>query len=170
MEVHPVLVQVSWLFHGIYMEKPGIHGQIRHVHGSSTAGEACYLVLQMPLRRSSKQVVFVDTNKENERVVLMKPMSVLKELPKTSTSIESDSNIKHYQRRPNSMNRYCLADFIALFHLHFSKKGNEQCENNTVESEELPETSYELNSEDDLEMHDASDFTEEHVLKMVLLW
>ena len=32
-------VQVSWLFHGIYMEKPGIHGQIRHVHGRSTAGE-----------------------------------------------------------------------------------------------------------------------------------
>lgn len=45
MEVQSVLVHVSWTmsmfsrhFHGISMEKPGIHGKKRHVHGSSTAG------------------------------------------------------------------------------------------------------------------------------------
>lgn len=35
--------------------------------------EACYLVLQMSLRRSSRDVVFVDTNAEEDKVVLIKP-------------------------------------------------------------------------------------------------
>ena len=130
--------------------------------------EACYLVLGMPLKRSSRDVVFVDTNTENDRVVLIKPKSALAELPKTSTSIESDSNIKRYQRRPYSMKLVCLADFMALFNIHYPKKGRKTpCEQplETVECEELPETVYELNSEDDLECPEATELREEHVFK-----
>lgn len=33
---------------------------------------ACYLVLQMPLKRASIEVTFVDTNNENEIVIFVK--------------------------------------------------------------------------------------------------
>lgn len=105
-----------------------IRDQVRKVgntflnHVEVGAQEACYLVLQMPLRRSSRDVVFVDTNPESERVTLMKPNTVLKELPKASTSVESDSTIKRYQRRPKSMSKLCLADFVALYTVQYGKK------------------------------------------------
>lgn len=138
-------------------------------HVEVGAQEACYLVLQMPLRRSSRDVVFVDTNAEDDRVVLMKPISVLKELPKTSTSVETDNNIKRYQRRPGTMNKYCLADFVALFNILFPKKGSkpEQRREANTETEELPESHYDLNSEDDVESSEAivNNFTEEHLFK-----
>lgn len=138
-------------------------------HVEVGAQEACYLVLQMPLRRSSRDVVFVDTNAEEDRVVLMKPMSILKELPKNSTSIESDSNIKRYKRRPYTMNKYCLADFVALFNIHYPKKGskNEQNLQSSTESEDLPESHYELDAEDDPKSFEINenDLTEEHVFK-----
>lgn len=67
----------------------------------------------------------------------------LKRTSKNSTSVESDSNIKRYQRRPYTMNKYCLADFVAL---HYTKKGskNEQNLQSSTESEDLPESHYEM--------------------------
>lgn len=132
-------------------------------HVEIGAQEACYLVLQMPLKRSSREVTFVDTNNENERVIFVKSKSALEELPKTSTSIESDNNIKRYQRRPSSMNKYNLADFIALFNF----KANKSCskEKKSSVDEELPESSYDLNIEDDIECPETEDMAEEHVFK-----
>jgi len=37
-----------------------------------SAQEAVYLLLQLPLKRLSRQIVFVNTNPENERVYLLK--------------------------------------------------------------------------------------------------
>ena len=117
----------------------------------------------MPLKRSSREVTFVDTNNENERVIFVKSKSALEELPITSTSIESDNNIKRYQRRPSSMNKYNLADFIALFNF----KANKSCskEKKSSVDEELPESSYDLNIEDDIECPETEDMAEEHVFK-----
>lgn len=49
------------------------------------------------------------------------------------------------------MNKYCLADFVALFNMHYPKKGNKNEQNSepSTESEELPESHYELDAEDD---------------------
>lgn len=90
----------------------------------------------------------------------------LKRTSKNSTSVESDSNIKRYQRRPYTMNKYCLADFVAL---HYPKKGskNEQNLQSSTESEDLPESHYELDAEDDPKSFEINenDLTEEHVFK-----
>ena len=118
-------------------------------HVEIGAREACYLVLQMPLKRYSREVTFVDTNME--------------ELPKTSTSTESGNNIKRYQRRPSSMNKYNLADFIALFNFKAIKSCSKE-EKSSVD-EELPESSYDLNIEDDIECPETEDMAEEHVFK-----
>ena len=64
-----------------------------------SAQEAVYLVLQMPLRRSSREFVFINTSHPDERTFLLKDMEKLRDLPDNSPDIESDSMIKRYQRK-----------------------------------------------------------------------
>ena len=53
-----------------------------------SAQEAVYLVLQMPLRRSSREFQFVNTSEPDERTFLLKCMDKIKELPDNSIDIE----------------------------------------------------------------------------------
>ena len=62
-----------------------------------SAQEAVYLVLQMPLRRSSREFQFINTSDPDERTFLLKSMDKIKELPDNSIDIESDNVIKRYQ-------------------------------------------------------------------------
>ena len=80
-----------------------------------SAQEAVYLVLQMPLTRSSREVQFINTSNPDERTFLLKTLDKIKELPDNSTDIESDNLIKRYQRRPQKLQNICLADFVAWF-------------------------------------------------------
>ena len=75
--------------------------------------EAVYLVLQMPLRRSSREFQFVNTSDPAERTFLLKSMDKVKELPDNSIDIESDNVIKRYMRRPKKLENVWLADFVA---------------------------------------------------------
>lgn len=110
------------------------------------AQEAAYLVLQMPLRKSSREVVFIDTNELNNRTVLLKPYSSLKDMPESSTNVESDNALKRYKRRPKQMSKYCYADFVTWFDtsLENCKKQVENCEG------ELLEEDYSHDLEDDI--------------------
>ena len=63
-----------------------------------SAQEAVYLVLQMLLRRSSREFRFVNTSDPDERTFLLKSMDRIKELPENSIDIESDNAIKRYMR------------------------------------------------------------------------
>lgn len=104
-----------------------IRQQVRKVgnvflnHIEIGAQEAAYILLQMPLRKATREFIFINTNVEDERVVLIKPTSILNEMPQNSTSIEADNNLKRYQRRPFTMEKYCLAEYIACFNVIFSK-------------------------------------------------
>lgn len=104
-----------------------IRHQVRKVgnvflsHVEVGAQEAAYILLQMPLRKASREFVFINTNVESERVVLLKSISDLNNMPKNSTCIEADNNIKRYQRRPSTMEKYCLAEYEAFFNVHFPK-------------------------------------------------
>ena len=79
-----------------------------------SAQEAVYLVLQMPLRRSSREFQFVNTSDPAERTFLLKSMDRIKELPDNSIDIESDNVIKRYMRRPKKLENVCLADFCCV--------------------------------------------------------
>ena len=85
------------------------------------AQEATYLILQMPLKRSSRNVVFINTSPLDDRTFLVKDYTSLQKLPATSTDIESDNMIKRYQRRPNALKLWCLAQFISEFEIKYSK-------------------------------------------------
>lgn len=56
-----------------------------------SAQEAAYLVLQMPLTRASRDVIFINTTQPDQRVFLLQSQEQLDQLPANSTDIESTS-------------------------------------------------------------------------------
>jgi hypothetical protein len=78
-------------------------GDIKNVFSISVevnAQEAVYLVLKIPLNKSTRDVVLVNTYVPNQRVQLLKSNSALDELPTDSTDIMSDNMIKRYSKCP----------------------------------------------------------------------
>ncbi|XP_060571280.1 uncharacterized protein LOC132729522 [Ruditapes philippinarum] len=112
------------------------------------AQEAVYLTLQMPLRRCTRDIVYVDSNKPDERTSLIKPLTELKELPLNSKSIEMDNMLKRYKRRPRILQQLCYADFASWYDLCSEKKGEQVPDEN--DETELPETVYQYESEDNI--------------------
>ena len=113
------------------------------------AQEAAYLTLQLPLRRCTRDVIFVDTNKSELRTSLIKPFSQLKELPAKSNRIEMDNTLKRYIRRPKILENVCYSDFACWYELCSSTtvtqlvKTDEQCP-------ELPEIEYDFDTMDEI--------------------
>ena len=85
------------------------------------AQEAVYLALQIPLTKGTREVVYINTCASRERVFLLKPKSVLDELPAESTNIESDNIVQRYSKRPRQLNRFCLADYVSMVDVIYPK-------------------------------------------------
>ena len=77
-----------------------------------SAQEAVYLALQLPLKRSSRQVVFVNTSPPEERVYLLK--SNIDQLP-DDEEIAQSGLISRYVKRSSQLENVCLADYAALY-------------------------------------------------------
>ena len=76
-----------------------------------SAQEACYILLQLCMRKSSRQVIFVNTNLPEERVFLLKPQSVIENMDDNDENVEARGLITRYAERPDSLENICLADF-----------------------------------------------------------
>jgi len=74
--------------------------QVRHIGNKFlnfvevSAQEACYLVLQMPLTKASRDVVFINTSPPDTRVFLLKDRAELDSLPAHSTDVEVSNVIQ----------------------------------------------------------------------------
>ena len=123
-----------------------------------SAQEAVYLVLQMPLRRSTRDIQFINTSNPDERTFLLKTLDKIKELPDNSTDIESDNVIKRYQRRPRQLQDYCLADFVAWFNC--VKDSNLYGIVNDNHITDLPEIDFNDNFDDQPLESEESDFVD----------
>ena len=116
-----------------------------------SAQEAVYLVMQMPLRRSSREFQFINTSDPHERTFLIKSMDKFKELPDHSVDIESDYIIKRYQRRPKKLENLCLIDFVAWFNCKSdSNKKSKLKSNPPLIDDYLTESNFDDNVDDDL--------------------
>ncbi|KAJ8041127.1 ATP-dependent DNA helicase PIF1 [Holothuria leucospilota] len=121
-----------------------IKQRVRHIgnkfvnHVELSAQEAVYLVLQMSLRKATRQFDFINTSPSEERIVLLNPLSVIQELPDDSTDVECMGLVKKYTARPKVLENYCLADFAACFDVSTSKSKD-------AETEDV----YEVENEDD---------------------
>ena len=131
-----------------------------------SAQEAVYLVLQMPLRRSSREFQFVNTSDPDERTFLLKSMDRIKELPDNSTDIESDNAIKRYMRRPKKLENVCLADFVAWYNC--KTENNEQRHLKSSSSstgDYLPENVINDNLDDDVSHLQQTSENDEYEVK-----
>ncbi|CAC5416146.1 unnamed protein product [Mytilus coruscus] len=94
--------------------------EVRHIGNyfsnsvETSAQEATYLTLQMPLTKATRQVVFINTSPPDKRTFLLKHSSALEKL-------ESDNDIKRYSRRPKQLENWCLADYVSQPELQYPK-------------------------------------------------
>ena len=100
---------------------------VRHIGNAFLNGvetsqqEAAYLVLQMPVTRMSRSVIFVPTSHPDDRTFLMKDTETLKKMDPESDDIQANSIITEYQHRPTLLERYTLADFASELSIHYPK-------------------------------------------------
>ena len=78
-----------------------------------SAQEAVYVILQLPMRKSSREVIFINTSPPEERVQLLKPINEIEQMPVESEEIHSGGLLKRYRERPAS-----LQNFRILFYEH----------------------------------------------------
>ena len=101
--------------------------QVRHIGNKflnaveTSAQEAAYLTLQLPLTSASREVIFLNTSPPNERTFLLKSKQSLEQLPTESTDIEADNIIKRYAVRPKQLESWCLADYASKLQVIFPK-------------------------------------------------
>ena len=80
-----------------------------------SAQEAVYIVLQLPMRKSSRQVVFINTSPPEDRVQLLKPLQEINDLEDDSDEIYASGLIKRYTKRPAKLENLSLADWAAWY-------------------------------------------------------
>ena len=79
-----------------------------------SAQEAVYIVLQLPMRKSSQQIIFLSTSRPpNERVELLKPMDDIKNMEDDSEEINTSGLLNRYCKRPQKLENLTLADWAA---------------------------------------------------------
>ena len=92
-----------------------------------SAQEAVYIVLQIPMRKSSREVIFIPTAPPDERVQLLKPRNEIDEMEDDSEEIHSKGLLIRYIQRPACLENVTLADWAALYdspQKPFTKKVN----------------------------------------------
>ena len=67
------------------------------------------------MRKSSREVIFVNTSPPNERVQLLKPISEIEEMPDESEEIHSGGLMKRYIERPANLQNVTLVDWAAWY-------------------------------------------------------
>ena len=68
-----------------------------------------------------KGIVFINTSTPEERIFLLKPKSILDELPAESTDIESNNVIQWYSKRPKQLQKFCIADYVSKVDVIYPK-------------------------------------------------
>ncbi|KAI8483360.1 hypothetical protein Bbelb_389640 [Branchiostoma belcheri] len=80
-----------------------------------SAQEAAFRVLSMPLKKASRQVVFVNSAAKEKRVSILKPKNILQDMTDEDTNIFCTSLIDRYVSRPLVLEDMCLVEFAATY-------------------------------------------------------
>ena len=117
--------------------------QVRNIGNKSlnsveiSAQEAVYIILQLPMRKSSREVIFINTSPPAERVELFKPMSEIEEMEDECEKIHSGGLLKRYTERPASLKNATLADWAAWYDSS-SKHGHKKTNTIQIDLDNLP--------------------------------
>ena len=80
-----------------------------------SAQEAVYIILQLPMKKSSREVLFINTAPPNERVQLLKPINDIKEMEDDCEDVYSTGLLQRYVNRTASLEHLTLADWAAWY-------------------------------------------------------
>lgn len=80
-----------------------------------SAQEAVYICLQLPMKKASRQVVFVNTSPPEQRVTLLKPKYVLDSMHEDDDDIECSNLLSRYAERPKTLETVTLAEFVSYY-------------------------------------------------------
>jgi hypothetical protein len=113
-----------------------------------SAQEAVYIILQLPMRKSSGNVVFINTSPPNDRVELLKPLSEIEKMSDESEEIHSGGLLKRYVERPDSLKNITLADWAAWYDSSGLNKYKTSVKKSDIDN--LPLEDEDENNDDDL--------------------
>ena len=80
-----------------------------------SAQKAVYIVLQLPMRKSSREVIFIPTAPPDETVQLLKSMNEIEEIDDDSEEIHSNGLLHRYRQRLACLENITLSDWAALY-------------------------------------------------------
>ncbi len=127
------------------MENADIQQQLRKLgsvfltHREVSAQEAVYRANSMPLKKSSRKVIFINTDTKEDRVSLVLPSSRLSELEDDDEDVFAKNCIDRYAARPDELENLTLAEFVADWTLSYGKAAEEKKEDNNTLSPEILE-------------------------------
>ena len=104
-----------------------IKASVRHMGNAflncveTSAQEATCLVLQLPITRMIRKVVFIPTSRPDERTLLLKDFKTLQEMDPEWEDIQSHNTLVEYRKRPRCLEKYCLADFASELQIEYPK-------------------------------------------------
>ena len=93
-------------------------------HVEISAQEAVYFIVQMPLKQSSIDVIFINTFQSQERVMMLKSSSIIESLPDDSTDVHAKLIVDRSTDRPTSLQDVSLAVFVSQYKIVYSHKNN----------------------------------------------
>ena len=82
-----------------------------------SAQEAVYIVRQLPMKKSSQQVVFINTAPPDERVQLLKQLTEIKEMEDDCEDVYTTGLLQRYVKRSFSLEHLILVDWTAWYDL-----------------------------------------------------
>ncbi|XP_072041439.1 uncharacterized protein [Amphiura filiformis] len=117
-------------------------GNVYLQHREISVMGAIYMVCSMPLKQSSRNVVFVQTDVDGHRISL--PLQQLQENAGNSEEVWQTSQIEKYIGRPKlaKYENMCMAKFFSS-HYQVSSKESTQTENETDDQTEGDQSDYE---------------------------
>ena len=80
-----------------------------------SAQEAVYIVLQLPLKKASRKIIFINMSPPNERVELLKEISDINEMDDDCKEIYTGDLLNRYCKRPAKLENLTLADWAAWY-------------------------------------------------------
>ena len=80
-----------------------------------SAQEAVYIVLQLPMRKASREIIFINTSPPAERVELLKPINDIENMEDDCEEIYTSGLLKRYCKRPAKLENLTLADWAAWY-------------------------------------------------------
>ena len=96
-----------------------------------SAQQAVYHILSIPLSISSRSTVFINTNRSQNRISMVKSDEVPQKLEPDSKNVFVEGLIGMYINRPDEMKNVCLADFASLYNVSKKATGNVQITENS---------------------------------------